>query len=380
MKKSAMISLFLTLALIASSCSLPVNDTGYEYPSIEELIKSQQDFVNNRDENGFLTTINRDNTVYWNESKYFAHNLTFANFSDFKMEIESMGESSEDEVIVTIRQSYLQNGNTNSTTYDNVYVRRDGTWYDNDLHFESVKLGGIKVLYMAGVSNLETLKEKVLISVENVEATFPEKVEGDFEIKLYSDQELLRQKTDLGIEWLFTGWAEEGHAIKAYTEHKNDYNYEVLFTHELIHKVTIARANGNMPIWFAEGLATHYGSNFVSKGDYIDQGKSTAQDLNTSLEELIAQNLQVLQSKQEIYAYYGTAAMYVKYLAETYGDEKVFELYQTLGMYPFNDIASNPNWTKVCDDHMKETLKKVLGLEIEEISNGYLLWYEERYL
>lgn len=45
-------------------------------------------------------------------------------------------------------------------------------------------------------------------------------------------------------------------------------------------------------------------------------------------------NLETLSTREEVMAYYGASAMIVKYLSETYGDEKVFKRYQALGQYP----------------------------------------------
>jgi hypothetical protein len=248
---------------------------------------------------------------------------------------------------------------------------------DNDVAFERGDLGNVKVFYMADIPDLTRFLDSIENSLKNIEETFPDPLTGNVEIKLYSNRELLRQKTDLGIAWLFTGWAEENHAIKAFTGREAEYNYESLFTHELIHKLTISESNGNMPIWFAEGLATHYGTFLVNGKTYVEQGKITYEDVKMTLSQLQSIQLEKLTVESEILSYYGTAGMVVNYLSETYGDEAVFKLYQALGDYPVNDITSDPDWVERADERLLAVLKKVLGQNLSQISEEYLKWIKD---
>lgn len=383
------VTYLLIVLLIISGCSdksiktEPLENTTQQVDvqtekAVEKSVKLQEEAVRLRDENAYMATVFKENEIYWNESRYLANKLKNANFSDFKMDVMGIRREAEDQVVVTIRQSYLQNGTLNQTTYQERYRLVEGQWLDNDVAFDIMNEGVMIIRYMSKVSNVSGMIDMIKKSAENVESTFPESLSGTLEFKLYSDRELLRQKTDLGVEWLFTGWSEIGHAIKAFTERDESYSYEVLFTHELIHKLTLFEANGNMPIWFAEGLATYYGNFKVYDATYIEQGTLDYKDVKMTLEQLKSLNLETMTNLEDITAYYGTAGMIVNYLSETYGDPSVFEIYQTLGTYAFNDIASNPDWWQVSDQHFDETISKVLNKDIDQISSGYLKWIKAK--
>jgi hypothetical protein len=325
-----------------------------------------------------MQTINPINTLYYNESDYFSKKLSMANFSNFKKKILSVQKISETHYIATIEQSYTQNGRVNLTVYPGSYIFANDLWLDDDIAFESKMVDQLKLLTMEDIENPDRFLEAVKKSLDNLHDTFPEPLTELIEIKLYSDQELLRQTTDLGIEWLFTGWSEANHAIKAYTGQLTPYDYEGLFTHELIHKLTLSVSKSNLPLWFAEGLATHYGSNAVAGGTYIDTGKSSVEDMRLSLLDLQKMNLETLPTREAVMAYYGASAMIIKYLSETYGDSTVFKLYQTLGLYPANDINSS-NHYGLADKRMEEVLQSVLNLSVETLSSDYMDWYNDQY-
>lgn len=374
------------LVFVLVSCNAPASTQASEstpsasdWPTgLSEMIGNQVIAINDRDSQSYLRTINPNNVVFYAESEYFAQKLAQANFSDFEKKVLSVQKMTDELYIAEIEQSYQQNGQVNKTVYKMRCLFENDLWLDDDVAFDAQMIHQLKLLTMEGVEDPERFYLDVKKSLENVETTFPEPLTGLIEIKLYSDQELLRQTTDLGIEWLFTGWSEANHAIKAFTGQPAPYNYEGLFTHELIHKLTLTVSNSNLPLWFAEGLATHYGSNAVAGGTYIDMGKSNADDMRLSPLDLQKINLEVLDSREAVMAYYGASAMIVQYLSETYGDEKVFELYQALGGYPLNDINSNHHYA-VADQRMEEVLLKVLNLNSEGLSKAYMLWYNDQY-
>jgi len=357
--------------------SLPVGLTSEEqavYMAIEEVIATQEESVREKDSALYLSTIDSSNATYLMEATYFAHRLAYANLSDFNMNLLGISIEGDGSCIAEIQQSYRMHNQLNTVTYRERFIKSGASWLDHDVAFEEKEVGVIKVFYMPEVGNPAGFIELIEKSLVNLEETFHNSLTENVEIKLYSDRELLRQKTDLGIAWLFTGWAEEGHAIKAFTGREPEYNYEALFTHELIHKLTISVSRGNMPIWFAEGLAVHYGTFKVNGSTYMEDGTVSMDDIKISVLELSETHLERLTEQTDILTYYATAGMVVRYLAETYGDDQVFALYQALGNYPFNDIAVDPAWEQHSDERLRAVLQDILNLNITELSEGYLEW------
>jgi len=87
-------------------------------------------------------------------------------------------------------------------------------------------------------------------------------------------------------------------------------------------------------------------------------------------------HLERLTEQTDILTYYAAAGMVVRYLAETYGDDKVFALYQALGNYPFNDIAVDPAWGQHSDERLRAAFQDILNLDMTELSEGYLEWID----
>lgn len=346
------------------------------YKAIDAVIAIQEDSVRAKDSDLYLSTIDDSNETYLNEATYFAHRLIYADISDFKMKLLGITVEDDGRATAEIQQSYRLNNQLNTVTYHERFLKASASWLDHDVAFEEKEVGHIKVYYMPEVGNPQGFIDLIEKSLINLEETFPDTLTENVEIKLYSDRELLRQKTDLGIAWLFTGWAEEGHAIKAFTGREPEYNYEALFTHELIHKLTISVSKGNMPIWFAEGLAVHYGTFKVKGVTYMEEGIVSMDDIKISVQVLSETQLDRLTEQTEILTYYAAAGMVVRYLAETYGDDQVFALYQALGRYPQNDIASDPAWGQHADERLQAVFQEILNLDMTELSDGYLQWLD----
>ncbi|MZQ99432.1 MAG: hypothetical protein GT601_17335 [Acidaminobacter sp.] len=366
-------------SITGTKSSLPFGLTPEEqtvFKSIDAVIAIQEEGVREKDSAIYLTTIDSSNATYLNEATYLAHRLAYADISDFNMNLLGISIEEDGSAIAEIQQSYKLNDQLNAVTYHERFLKSGSSWLDHDVAFDEKEVGVVKVFYMPEVGNPESFIVLIEKSLENVDATFPDSLTENVEIKLYSDRELLRQKTDLGIAWLFTGWSEEGHAIKAFTGREPEYNYEALFTHELIHRLTISVSKGNMPIWFAEGLAIHYGTFKIKGSTYMEEGTVSMDALKIPVEELSETHLERLTDQTEILTYYATAGMVIRYLAETYGDDQVFALYQALGNYPFNDIASDPAWGQHSDERLRAVLQDILNLDMTELSEGYLEWIE----
>ncbi|WP_163192463.1 DUF1570 domain-containing protein [Clostridium thermarum] len=121
--------------------------------------------------------------------------------------------------------------------------------------------------------------------------------------------------------------------------------------HELIHKVTIKETNNNMPYWLAEGLATHFSGNQISKSPARVK-MSIIEMQNTDLEKLTAM--------KDILSYYESAQEAVEFIINTYGREALDEIMVELSQYPFEDKTGS-------EVHRKNT--EIFNIAAEKVLN-----------
>ena len=62
------------------------------------------------------------------------------------------------------------------------------------------------IKYQDGDWRVYEFQQMIEIAYDNLEDIFTERPDPSFEIKLFSDREMLRQRTVPSISWLFTGW------------------------------------------------------------------------------------------------------------------------------------------------------------------------------
>jgi len=72
---------------------------------------------------------------------------------------------------------------------------------------------------MKGETRVEEFKKMPEDAFENLSTKYKEKPHAYFEIKLFNDQEMLRQRTIPANMRLFTGWSEPDESLKLYTGH-----------------------------------------------------------------------------------------------------------------------------------------------------------------
>lgn len=370
-KLTVIILILVILATILGSCS---NDTVDQ--KIIDNVKTKLEAIKTGDQELYMSTVTRSDYYYWNEQIRWFTEMAFKGIRDINISVDDVKVINDDTIVATIHQTHTNNEKFDFS-YPNLFKFEDGKWLDHGYAFESIETDRFTIKYMEGESRVDAFIKMADTAYDNLEQIFTEKPHSNFEIKLFSDRELLRQRTVPSNAWLFTGWGEPNESVKLFTGHPDVEKYVATIQHELVHHISINICNNNLPVWFYEGIAMYYGNAYF--GHEFSTILSTLEkaSVHTTIEQLENTNIGEETDTQKIYDWYNTNYMYAAYLIETYGHDKYMEIWYEAGKRPFNDSAANLDFYSQNDATLGEVLMEILGLTKEELSNAYLSWLEE---
>lgn len=347
--------------------------------ALEEAVAQNLDTkllaLSNKDLELYMSTVTADDEYYFNEQGRWFKEMTKEGMNDISFEILEVESKGDSTARVMVRQKHFYNESFD-ITYPLLYRKENGDWKDCGYDFEVLKTQRYTIKYMQGEERVEEFREMLDIAYDNLETIFTEKADENFEIKLFCDQELLRQRTVPSVGWLFTGWGEPNESLKMYTGHKNFEGYNGTLQHELVHHITIKICNNNLPTWILEGIAMYYGN------AYFDHSKSTTlsnlkkENIGLTIEYLETMDLYNPESRQAIWDWYNASFMYVGYLIETYGHDKFMELFYEAGKKPFNDSVINENFYMDNINTLIDIMPEVLEITKDKLTERYLAWLE----
>ena len=323
----------------------------------------------------YMSTVTQEDEYYYNEQGRWFREMTTPNMRDISLEVIEVAFKDESFARVTIRQKHYHN-EPFDITYPLLFRNEDGEWKDCGYDFEVLETDKYTIKYMQGEDSVQEFCTMLDIAYDNLEPIFTERADDNFEIKLFSDQELLRQRTVPSVGWLFTGWGEPNESLKIYTGHQNFEGYNGTLQHELVHHITIKICNNNLPGWILEGIAMYYGNAYFDHSKSGTLSNLKKENIGLSIEYLETMDLYNPESKQAIYDWYNASYMYVVYLIETYGHDKFMELFYEAGKKPFNDSVQNENYYEDAINTLAEIMPEVLGIIKEELTERYLEWLE----
>ncbi len=340
---------------------------------IFDIMATKLEAIELQDLELYMSTVSKANQYYMNEQGRWFREMTKDEISDISFEIESVETIDDVTAVVNIRQKHEA-----STSIDIGYpllfkLENDG-WKDCGYNFEVKKTDRFIVKYMKDEGMVEAFTSYLNQAYDNLEKVFDEKADTDFELKLFYDQELLRQRTVPSISWLFTGWAEPDESLKMYTGHSYD-GYPGTLQHELTHHITIKVCNNNLSAWILEGIAMYYGNIAVERETHGEIRPMDKNDMFKDIEYLETLDLYNVQGKI-VGDWYNTSYMYVRYIIETYGHDTLMDIFYEAGKKPFNSSVLNENFDMDNIQTTDDALEVVLGLSKEQLSEAYFLWLD----
>lgn len=369
-KLTGIILILVILITFLGSCSSEALDQ-----NIVDNVKTKLEAIKTGDQELYMSTVTKTDYYFWNEQVRWFTEMAFKGIRDVDIYVDGVEKVDGETIIATIHQTHTNNEKFDFT-YPNLFKLEDGKWLDHGYAFESAETDRFTIKYMKGESRVDDFIRMANNAYDNLEPVFAEKPDSNFEIKLFSDRELLRQRTVPSNAWLFTGWGEPNESVKLYTGHPDLEKYVATIQHELVHHISINICNNNLPVWFYEGIAMYYGNAYFGHEFSIILSSLNKEAVKVTVNELENTNINTETDTQKIYDWYNTNYMYAAYLIETYGHDKYMEIWYEAGKRPFNDSAANLDFYVQNDKTFGDVLMTVLGISKEELSSDYLAWLE----
>lgn len=370
----AMVCLAVVLSLIGCSAVQPLT-TEAVAEAIGQVMQVKLEAVENHDLEAYLTTVTSSDTYYRNEQSRWLSEMCQEGMENLTLEVLDVVLQADGEAVATIHQTHSHIEDFDFT-YPLLFRLEDGQWKDCGYDFEVLETPRYTIKYMEGETRVEAFNEMVGESYDNLAAVFEEHPDEGFEIKLFHDREMLRQRTIPSVTWLFTGWGEPNESLKLYTGHPQVEGYRGTVQHELVHHITIKVCNNNLSGWFLEGLAIYYGNACFDPELTRSLANLKTDALSQTIADLEDTDLYTPETQQEVWDWYNTSYCYVAYLLDTYSHETVMEILKVAGRKPFHDSVMNDDFDKLNRATTEEAILEVLGITTGTLSQDYLDWLE----
>lgn len=348
----------------------------FEY-AIVEIMEDRLAAIQTQDYDLYMSVITKNNQFFFNEQERWFENMIDSSISDVSFEVLSTHKLDEDTAVATIRQKHRAFSQTFDIEYPLLFKFEDGKWMDYGYNFKVRKTDRFLVKYMEGETRVEEFTQMLDDAFDNLEMIYDLKPLDDYEMKLFHDREMLRQRCIPANPWLFTGWSEPDESLKIFTGHPEVYKgYPGVVQHELVHHISIRICNNNLPVWILEGIAMYDGSAYYGLKDSSTLANLSKQNVSFTIDNLEKTDLGSDLSGEQIGIFYGTSYMYVRYIVETYGHDKLMDIFYEAGKKPFNDSTLNPTFEQQNQQTADEVILSVLGLSEAQLSEDYQRWVD----
>jgi L-ascorbate metabolism protein UlaG (beta-lactamase superfamily) len=351
-----------------SKVSVPFED------AIEDIIKDRLTAIETKDYDLYMASITKRNPYLFNEQERWFMGMTDEIISDVSFEIKSTEMIDEHTAVVNIIQKHYMD-KSYELSYPLLFKYEKGMWKDHGYNFEVLETERFTIKYMKGETRVEEFRQMLEDAFVNLDGLYEEKPHPYFEMKLFSDREMLRQRTIPSNGWLFTGWSEPDESLKLFTGHPESYiGYPGVVQHEVVHHISIRMCNNNLAVWLLEGIAMYDGSAHYGFESSSLLSKMRISGVKKSIAELEAIDFSSNLSGDEIANFYNNSYMYVRYISEIYGHDTLMALFKEAGKKPFHDSTLNESFEKNNQISTGEVIQEVLKVSKQELSDAYLEW------
>jgi len=347
---------------------------------VTQLVAAKVEAVEAKDIEAYLALVNEADPEYYTEQRNWFLIVQDAILADFSIQVHGVEAVDDATLVASLEQHYLYGPERADRTfaYEERYIKTPDGWKDADLNFESMETPHFVVKYQPEIFGkaaevCEEAERAYTSVVSRLGLEAPEKII----VKLYADQELLRQSTDIGITYLFNGWNEDGESIKLYAR-RDRSAFAPVIAHELTHKITLGVAC-SQPSWLAEGLAGHFGNQPFQGGNPLELGWYTTHELAKPIAWLESINLQRVTDDETRGLYYAVSSMVVEFMAETYGLDRLRALLNELSRYPRCDRGYDYDQLEPeYERRLQLATEAVLGIDIDALSQQWIDWIESQ--
>jgi hypothetical protein len=343
---------------------------------IIQIMDNRLKAIQEKDFDGYMSVITNNNVYFFNEQERWFMEMTNPIIKDLSFEILSTEMLDDGTGIARIRQQHMTT-EVFDFVYPLMFKYEKDRWMDHGYYFEVLKTDQFEIKYMTGERRVEEFKDMLDFAYDNLEDIYQERPHDNFEMKLFLDRELLRQRTVPTNGWLFTGWSEPDESLKIYTGHPTGYSgYPGVVQHELVHHITIRICNNNLPVWLLEGIAMYDGTAYYDFSDSSLLSRMTKAGVSQTIGQLESLDVSSDLTGEQIVNFYNTSYLLVKYICDSYGHEVLMDLFYEAGKKPFHDSTLNETFESNNQKTADEVFQSILGMTKEEVSTEYLKWLE----
>lgn len=347
---------------------------------VKEWVAVKLEAMKARDVERYLALIDDADPEYYTEQRNWFLIYQDAVTSDFTIEVAKADTINDNTIIASLHQHYLYGPEKvdRTVTYEERLVKTPNGWKDADLNFKVKQTAHFVVKYQAEVeaNAIETCEEaeKAYASVVKELGLEPR---DKTTLKLFADQEMLRQNTDIRVAYLFNGWAEDGESIKMYARRERAA-IAPLVAHELTHKITLGITD-SLNSWLAEGLAVYFGNQPLRGGNALHMGWFTAEELSKPITWLEENTLIQMTDQKTIGLYNSVSAMVVEFIAKTYGRDRIRALLAELSKYPRYDRGFDYDKMELENQkRLHQAIKTVLGVTMDTLDQQWQKWIKSQ--
>jgi len=256
-----------------SQPSLPTKEKGDADSAeaiVKELVATKLEAMKAKDIQRYLALINETDKEYYTEQRNWFLIYQDAVTSDFTIEVIKAEKINDTTIVASLYQHYLYGPEKadRRVTYEERFIKTPNGWKDADLNFKAKETPHFVVKYQGEVeANAVQVCEEAEKAYVSVVKELGLEPHDKTTLKLFADQEMLRQNTDIRVAYLFNGWAEDGESIKMYARRERA-TIAPLTAHELTHKITLGISD-SLNSWLAEGLVIYFGSRPFRGGNVL---------------------------------------------------------------------------------------------------------------
>ena len=327
----------------------------------------------------YMALVYEDDREYYTEQRNWFLIYRDAVTSDFSVKVIKAERTDDNTVVATLLQHYLYGTARADRTirYEARFIKTPGGWKDADLNFVVKETPHFTVKIQREIeSNAPEAMEEAEKAYASVLKALGLEPPGKITLKLYEDQETLRQSSDIRVAFLFNGWAEDGESIKMYGR-RDRSTIAPLVAHELTHKITLAVTDSQCS-WLAEGMANYFGSQ-PFRGNPLQLNVATAEELAVPIAWLEETNLTQLTDDKSIKIFYAASSMVIEFMVETYGVDRLKAL--------LAELAKNPRYDRGHDyaameqenqKRLHQAIQTVMGVDMNAFNRLWLGWIRSK--
>jgi len=215
-----LVLLMLSGMVLFISCSVtsPENE-------IRNFISTRLAAIREGDLDAYIETVDSSDSYYVNEQRRWFHEMTTFPFEDLEIDLEAFMEApplGHGNYKATFRQTHTYAGEKFDFSYD-LLLKID----DNELNinrvtdqryaFKRSETEHFTIYSMEDEQNAEVLSGYLEECYDVIITQFSLIPDEKLPVKMFTDRELLRQRTVPSSQWLFTGWGEPNESMKLWT-------------------------------------------------------------------------------------------------------------------------------------------------------------------